>query len=54
MEKKRVPLVDISKVTIDPTLKSSRDSAFIQRKMEQAKKTLAGVDLSILGIKDKF
>lgn len=54
METKKKNLADLPYVTIDPNLKSSRDSAFIKRKMEQARKTLAGVDLSILGIPDKF
>lgn len=56
METKKNRLIDGPKAAIDPNLKSGmhNDSPFIKRKMEQARKTLAGVDLSILGIKDKF
>jgi hypothetical protein len=56
MEKTKKGLLDGPKATIDPNLKSGmhNDSPFIKRKMKQARKTLAGVDLSILGIPDKF
>lgn len=54
METKKDLFADRPKATVDPNLKSSRDSAFIKRKVEEAKKHLAGVDLSPLGITDKF
>jgi len=54
MKTKNDLFADRPKATIDPNLKSSRDSPFFQRKVAEAKKHLAGVDLSILGIKDKF
>ena len=53
METKRIPLVDLSKITIDPNMKSSANDPFILRKVEQARKTLANVDLSILNLPPK-
>jgi hypothetical protein len=37
---KHSPLVDWSKITIDPNIKSSKDSAFVQKKVNEAKQTL--------------
>ncbi len=41
MKTKRQPLVDLSKIKIDPNLKSHRDDPFMIRKMEEARRVLA-------------
>lgn len=41
MRNKRQPLVDLSKIPIDPNLKSHRDDPFMIRKMEEARRVLA-------------
>lgn len=35
------PLVDLSKIKINPNLKSHRDDPFVVRKVEEAKRVLA-------------
>ncbi|MCE7067996.1 hypothetical protein [Dyadobacter sp. CY326] len=54
MKTKKTKWDYVPQATIDPNLKSSRNSPFVVRKVEEAKRHLAGVDLSILGITDKF
>lgn len=41
MKSKSKSLVDISKIPIDPNLKSHRDDPFMIRKMEEARRVLA-------------
>jgi hypothetical protein len=41
MKSKRQPLVDLSKIKINPNLKSHRDDPFMIRKMEEARRVLA-------------
>lgn len=40
MKNERKPLVDISKIKINPNLKSHRDDPFMIRKMEEARRVL--------------
>jgi len=53
METKKRSFADLPYVTIDPDLKSSRDSPFVMKKVEAAKKRLVNVDLSILNLPNK-
>ncbi|MCE7063560.1 hypothetical protein [Dyadobacter sp. CY343] len=46
-------LVDLSQIKINPDIKSCRDSPFVVRKVEAAKKALENVDLSILNLPHK-
>ena len=53
MKTKAHPNTDLPKVTINPNLKSSRNSPFVVRMVEEAKKHIATLDLSILNISKK-
>lgn len=53
MKTKTRLFTNLPKVTIDPYLKSSRNSPFVVRKVEEAKKDIATLDLGILNISKK-
>ena len=49
-QKRELTLADIK---VDPTIKSSRNDPFVIRKVEEAKRTLAKLDLTVLNLPHK-